>query len=308
MSELLQPPHLTGDVGFRVDQWLREVYNAITTLNVRTVQLQGEVGKFKPVVDQTLSSTVVTPALLQTALGLGSTAVVLSGTHASRLNTPAANYPLGTLFYETDRRIEYIVSGSPLVWTYKSGTYATILASIPTDLTVNDAGFLFAVTNFKHVLQWSGSAWDWGPDDIGSDFYVISENALGIGWQLVNGATVDRLNADATVTSVTLDDMTVPGYLKGALVATAVAASSGLTTSVSGGTPAGSVSSTFTGTASGTQAADNTGASSVNVVPAPYTPAGSVSSSFTGSALTGHAHGPNTLELRNKQGRLYYRL
>lgn len=291
------------------------------TPSVRIPTLGDLVAKLAPLLRDQLQAPGQTPLNLTALLPSQGQAVLLEDTHANRLTLyPASNYSVGTVFYETDRTIVYAVTSSSgtLVWTYIVGVHDDVLASIPTDLSTNDAGFLFEVTNYDHILQWTGSAWTWGPGEVGSGYYILYEaapNSVGASsWQICDGSTVARLNADGTTTNVTVPDVSTAVYLKAGTVSAAVAASSGLTTSVSGGTPAGTVSQpTFTGNA---VAAASTAATPDLVAPdttatgvSPVTTATGIVSqpTFTGNVLAGHDHGPNTLELRNKQARLYYR-
>ena len=241
---------------------------------------------------------------------------VIQGLRASR--TAAAQFH-PAFFIETD-------SGSSLVyytsaagaWTYLTGEYRSTLANILTGLGTADAGLKQVVTDYSHTLRWTGSAWEWNDGDDGSDFYRLYESApAGYGanaWALCDGSTVARLNSDGTTGNITLDDVTTARYLKGGLTSAAVAAASGLTTSVSGGTPAGTVAAPiFTGdpvAAASTDATPDLVAPDVTATGvSPVTTATGTNSAptFTGSALAGHDHGPDTLELANLRKRLYYR-
>src|SRR5881396_3712268 len=79
-------------------------------------------------------------------------------THANRL----ANYPtpstIGAQFFETDRTVLYIANTS-LAWEYSAGTYLAAVASRPSDLGTNDAGFLFYATDQTMLYVWGGAAW-----------------------------------------------------------------------------------------------------------------------------------------------------
>jgi hypothetical protein len=184
---------------------------------------------------------------------------------------------------------------------------SVVSGALPGGLGAADVGTLAWVTDYSHLLQWTGSAWTWGPADPGSGFYAMYESApSGFGsnaWQLCNGSTVARFNADGTTTNVTVPDVTTAAYLKGALAAAAIAVASG-------NTPAGTVSTpTFTGTPgttgndSASVAVQSGAGTTVAADPHthPFTPAGTLSTpTFTGNAMT-------TLELRNKTTALYYR-
>ena len=98
------------------------------------------------------SSTTTTP-----------TVVTIQGTHANRvISTPAMGEPAGTLYYETDRTVVYldfIGTGNLQVWKWISGTYNSVFSNRPSDLGVNDAGFLFYSTDVDLIYQWSGTSW-----------------------------------------------------------------------------------------------------------------------------------------------------
>lgn len=87
---------------------------------------------------------------------------VLQDTHANRMLHPAILYPEGSFYIETDRNNVVYVSrpiGGALTWIYLGGQLFAVLASRPTDLGVNDAGFLFESTDTLQTYQWSGIAW-----------------------------------------------------------------------------------------------------------------------------------------------------
>ena len=241
---------------------------------------------------------------------------IIQGLRASR--TAAAQfYP--AFFIETDSgsSLVYYTSAAG-VWTYLTGEYRSTLAGILTGLGTADAGLKQVVTDYSHTLRWTGSAWEWNDGDDGSDFYRLYESApAGYGanaWALCDGSTVARLNSDGTTGNITLDDVTTARYLKGGLTSAAVAAAGGLTTSVSGGTPAGTVSApTFTGDPVAAASTDGTpdlvapDLTGTGVSPVTTATGTNSAPTFTGSALAGHDHGPNTLELANLRKRLYYR-
>lgn len=104
---------------------------------------------------------------------------MLQDTHANRLtNYAAANYPSGTLFYETDRGVIYVVRAS--AWHYAVGTQLSTAANRPSDLAGNDTGYLFLATDTLNQYEWSGAAWV----------------------QTANGATVQSGNLTESTSSV----------------------------------------------------------------------------------------------------------
>lgn len=75
------------------------------------------------------------------------------------------------------------------------------------NLTRSNVGLLVWVTDFNHVLRWSGSDWAFAASDSGSGYYVDFDPATPpteIGWALCDGSTVDCLQADGSIISVTL--------------------------------------------------------------------------------------------------------
>ena len=222
-------------------------------------------------------------------LPLGAIAVLLEDTHANRLaNYPAVDYPLNTVFYETDRTVFYHVQSVVGVktWVYLFGTMVNTLANIPGDLSTPGAGFLFMVSDYNHLLKWSGSAWAWAPGDDKSGYFRHSTLDPGTGWQLCNGSTVNRLNSDASVTSVTVPDLSGDVFLRGAGSYTGAVNSAG-TAKANGETdPASAGSATgTTGLPSSAQAFSDVGGG---------TPLQAASDShthdFTSAALPDHEH------------------
>lgn len=188
-------------------------------------------------------------------------------------------------------------------WLYETGIYINTLANIPT-LASNDANFLLWISDYSHLMRWDGAAWNWGPADQGSGYYQLYESApSGFGanaWQLCNGSTVARLNSDATTTNVTLDDLTTAAYLKGATTSAAVAAASGTTDDESSHTHPVNITSGVD-SAPVTFGTGNLGTATAAAEGHTHQVTGNT------GAGTAHHHGPGTLDLRNKQARLYYR-
>lgn len=196
-------------------------------------------------------------------------------TWAGRSVYSAKQFKTGSFLVITDHPLVYVnINGA---WTYRAGYFRADYADFVADigaLTANDAGLLVDVTDYGHTLLWSGSAFGWGPSDEGSGRYGFFETApTSAGWQICDGSTVDRLNADGTTTPVTVPDVTTPRVIVGGLAAAAVAAASG-----------------NTGTPSATTQVDNDLA---------------VSTVLVGSAT--HTHGPGNVLPANKQAIMYYR-
>ena len=83
-----------------------------------------------------------------------------------------------------------------------STTQANLAALGPTLQT----GALVEVTDYAHVLRWTGSAFTWGPGEEGSGMLVpFAAAPTGTGWHLCDGsAGVTYLKADGTTGTVTL--------------------------------------------------------------------------------------------------------
>jgi hypothetical protein len=130
------------------------------------------------------------------------------GSHALRLTTPSANYIDGTLYFETDRQVFYLSRGK--MWNYFSGTFPVEQDGLPTDLQVNDAGFLAQVTDFAHLLRWTGANWEWGNNER-NDFYLpfVTGPDPEIGWAACDGSNQIKLNSDGSTEEVTVPN--VPG-------------------------------------------------------------------------------------------------
>lgn len=125
---------------------------------------------------------------------------LVKGTHSVKTALPASQYADGSLFYETDRKLWYAAVGNS--WNYLTGYLQVPQSALPTDLGASDTGLLAYVTDFAHVLMWTGTGWVWGPGDPGSDMvlaFVTGPDPI-TGWQACDGsANVSRLNFDGSV-------------------------------------------------------------------------------------------------------------
>ena len=156
-------------------------------------------------------------------------------------------------------------------WVYLSGECSTVQASIPADLGENDVGLLENVSDYAHILEWTGLAFTWGPGESGSgyfqDFAVVPTAS---GWQICDGsAGIAYLKKDGTTGTITVPNtVSTPAYRKlGATYASAITAATVPTLAMTSYTPAGTVSTP-------TLAMNS------------YTPAGSISgATFTGAAV-----------------------
>jgi hypothetical protein len=130
-------------------------------------------------------------------------------THANRLLNYIPNqYQPGALFYETDREALYVTGlmSGMTVWLFAAGTFSAARASFPSDLGVNDAGFLFYIDDYAHFARWDGTAWRL--TDGGGGYFVGSAIALGTGYQLCDGTTTDYV-VDNT-TNLAVSSFTTP--------------------------------------------------------------------------------------------------
>lgn len=211
--------------------------------------------------------------------------LVLEDTHANRLASyPANSYPVGTLFWETDRTVYYLNSGAlgSQNWIYTAGEFSCTQATIPADLGTHDGGFLANVFDYGHLLIWSGAAWTWGPGDAGSGMLQMFEvDPGGAGWHLYDGSTVNYLKADGTLGSIVLPNLSGAAptrcYLK---------------TSDTNAGPTGPTAPTFTGGAVTGLTFTGTPAVLTGAVAAPVftgTP-GTPTGAFAGAALGTHSH------------------
>lgn len=89
------------------------------------------------------------------------------------------------------------------------------LAEIPTRLGSDDEGYLYEVEDYKHVLRWTGSAWEFAPGDPGSGFLQHFAVAPGSEWKLCDGTATTYLKSDGTTASITPPDLQTGQYLKG---------------------------------------------------------------------------------------------
>jgi hypothetical protein len=79
---------------------------------------------------------------------------------------------------------------------------AWALADQPT-LTGSDAGYLAYVTDYGHLVRWTGSVWEFAPGDVGNKFLRMFFGApQEVGWQLCDGsATTYLVVGGATLTT-----------------------------------------------------------------------------------------------------------
>src|ERR1041384_6010390 len=86
-----------------------------------------------------------------------------AGLFFTHKNRPDANaQTVGTFGTETDRGLVYQVQtvSSAQKWVYCSGVLRATFASRPTDLGAQDANLQWSVTDYGHLLRWTGTGWE----------------------------------------------------------------------------------------------------------------------------------------------------
>ena len=234
----------------------------------------------------------------------------LEGIHSERAVVDPESVAEGSTYFETDRQVWYVARG--IFWNYFSGIMNCTQATLAAGLGAHDVGFLAQVTDYGHLLQWTGASWAWGPAEAGSGYIQGFLGSPGVaGWHLCDGATVNRLNPAGSLTPVVLPDYTTAAYVKfGITAGPGPNAPSGDSEAVSAGTPAGTVTQTTpvtSGDASATGAAFIGAGATLANEHHTHDVAVDQHPSFAGAALATHDHGPGTLELRNTQLQAWYR-
>lgn len=171
----------------------------------------------------------------------------------------------------------------------------------------SDAGYLLWLTDYKHLLRWTGATWEFFGDSSNGfigDFVIPPQTGL---WQLCDGTVTKYLTLGATLTetSFTTPNLTgTPAYKKAAAAYTgAINAKSGSTGTGTTGTGTTGTDVTGTGT-TGNESAHTHGpgtfnAASINLtggqatagVTAGFTASSTtISSVITGTSGAGSAH------------------
>ena len=280
-----------------------------------------------PIRDQ-LQATGIAPLNLQSLLPSIGTGTIIVDTHANRLAIYNLNsYPVGTLFYETDRTVIYVIinSSGTLVWLFVAGSgpmRGTLSPDTkPTDIGANDVNFRFYSTDYGNEYRWDGSVWLLtsfpGPGFVGS-FRIAPTIGL---WQLCDGTVVTISNTDGTLSAgFTVPDYTTSPYLKLSTVTvvgpTAASGVTGSTTATNQATTATNQSNTTGITVDDHSVVDTLAAGVGN---AAFSTPGDAAHSVTdpghnhtqnshNHTQDAHTHGPGTLELLQTQLRGYIKL
>lgn len=273
-----------------------------------------------PLIRQELQAPGTAPMDLTALINAPGLPVVLEDTHPNRLlNYPAASYQPGTLFFEIDRQILYILyagfGGTAPTWAYLAGMQNASFASRATDLGTSDNGYLMWIRDQAHLFRWSGTVWHFVDGEGG---YIVDRISAPTdnGWQLCDGTATDYLQisgGDIVVTAFTTpDEVTAPSgvYHKSiaaytgtinaaaapALSGSTAAASTGVTTNAEAAhthavtSPTGTPSATVeVQSGTGTTVATDTHTHSIT------SPTGSGSSHSHGITDPTHTHGTGTL-------------
>lgn len=145
-------------------------------------------------------------------------AFIFQDTHANRIALAAYNptkLPTGSMFWETDRTLLYIVQGTfgSGHWEYALGTYSlnqSAVAGVVAGLTSFDTNLLLNVADYDHILAWNGTNLLWGPGEQGSGAGPLpfEIDPTGVGWHLYDGtANVPYLKSDGSLGTVTLPNL-----------------------------------------------------------------------------------------------------
>lgn len=137
------------------------------------------------------------------------------GSHAVRVSRPTSGFEAGSMYFETDRgNVAYQLQGN--VWVYAGGVLRAAFAAAPV-LKAADAGFLWYVSDYAHVLRWTGTGWEF-VDEMGGYVAWRVIAADGSGWQLCDGSATHYLHVTGGVASevahTTLNMTGSPTYLK----------------------------------------------------------------------------------------------
>jgi len=214
-STTIALPSLAGQIPPDAETAIQLLRQAVETLGTQVYTPAAPVTLTPALLAQikaALAPTGASPLNIFQLLGGNSLTTVKSGTHAQRIAlNPTAQTP-GSLFYETDRAALYITIFPSWVLVEQNRPLAVTLApsTLPSDLTLTDAGFVVSATDFNRVYQWTGSAWTDAPGAdarFGITFFSAAPSPAA-GWQICDGATVNRSTAAAGVTGITVPNLT----------------------------------------------------------------------------------------------------
>lgn len=173
------------------------------------------------------------------------------------------------------------------------GTNLFALASQPS-LAASDAGYVGFVTDYRHLVYWTGTAWIFLDEPGGRLESRVADP--GAGYQLCDGSSIGVLTVGATLTTTSVTTPNLSGtaaYLKSASSYSAtVHAASGSTASGSTGTGTTGSSTTGTGTTgTGTTGTGTTGTGTTGTGSFTGQPSNTVTvQSGSGATVAGQTH------------------
>jgi hypothetical protein len=133
----------------------------------------------------------------------------IQDTRANRGIYPAANYPVGTAYFETDTKLIYVVQvPSPAnvpTWVFYNGIWSDVYANLPT-LGIDDRWLVFTATDYVQSWVWNGTAWNFAPGSSSGYFLVVFPGITTLPpglWAPCNGATVSVTQNNATLSPIT---------------------------------------------------------------------------------------------------------
>lgn len=262
----------------RLERTLRQFQSAINAARTPPPEpnLQRLAAALAPLIRQQLQSTGIAPLNLESLLpAITGSGVLLEDTHANRVALyPPANWGVGTLFFETDRTVLYVItqSGGTNVWSYVAGVMQSTFANRPTDLSTPDVNFSLFVTTgtagvtYNHQCIWTGAAWIIVGDQPG----LFAESAVALaattGYHPCDGTATTYLGisgADLAENAFTTpDENTAPS----GVFHTSIAAYTGVINAATAGAISGSVANT-TATNQATTATNQSATTGVTVEP-----------------------------------------
>lgn len=279
-----------------------DIYDKLNRLLVQSAPVASTSTPATPAGPTTTNISIIsTPGATGTALAPQYAFIPLLTTVPSNNPTIGAPYAQDGLLIEYapstgDYGVFFRYDGSMFLWVYQDGmlnrTQAQ-LAGLATLLSTVHTGLLVYVTDYAHILQWTGSAWQRGPGDMehSDTFHDFGAAPADVGWHALDGTTQPFLKYDGTLGSRVLPASTVAYAKSGAAYSATVTAAVVPTLAMASYTPAGTVSApTFSGNAETfttdtfTQLALGTTALTG---PASVTPSGTISApTFTGTPAT----------------------
>lgn len=273
----------------RIDSPVPEMQAIVTDVYNKLATLQGQASQIPTTQQITQAATAAATAVVASGGGGGGSTIpsainaiipiVKQNPNTSPLLdennntvTPSDGSVVSWNIGGSDVGVIYQYSKSAGVWTYFSGQVArtqTNLSALAGLLGAADTGLLVDVTDFAHILKWTGTVWAYADptDPAGRIEAFLVDPSPTTGWHLCDGtANVPYLLATGATSTQSLPNLTsTPAYLKFGTPASATLVAP--TAPVFTGTP-----ETFTTT----QAAPFISGVHVDAftAPNPYTPAG----------------------------------